>query len=168
MPFAILTEATCDLTYEQLKNCGVFCLPLGATLGSTTYKHYPDEREMSAQEFYRRLRAGESTSTSAVNVTDWCDAIEASLAESREILIIAFSSGLSSTYQNACLAAADMAERFDCRIEVVDSLAASAGEGLLVLEAARMRREGLTLEETAHRIRELVPHVGHWFTVDDL
>ena len=168
MPFSILTEATCDLTAQQLNDNDVFCLPLGATLGSTTYKHYPDEREMSAEEFYRRLRAGEQTSTSAVNVADWCDAIEANLTQSREVLIIAFSSGLSSTYHNACMAAEDMMERYDCRVEVVDSLAASAGEGLLVLEAARLRRNGCSLEETAEKIRALVPHTVHWFTVDDL
>ncbi|MGI6028468.1 MAG: DegV family protein [Candidatus Heteroscillospira sp.] len=168
MSFSILTESTCDLTAQQLSDNDVFCLPLGATLGSTTYMHYADGREMSYEEFYRRLRAGEMPSTSAVNVSDWIAAIEARLPESREILILAFSSGLSSTYQNACLAAQDMTEKHGCRIEVIDTLAASAGEGLLVLEAARLRREGKSLDETAAEIRELVPHTVHWFTVDDL
>ena len=79
MSFVILTEATCDLSHEQLATNNVYCLPLGATLGSLAYKHYPDEREMSSKEFYTRLRTGEMPSTSAVNVGDWQDAMEANL-----------------------------------------------------------------------------------------
>lgn len=168
MNFVILTQATCDLSADQINSNDIFCLPLAATLGDTTYMHYPDEREMSSKEFYRRLRKGEMTSTSAVNVSDWCDAIELNLEKSREMLIIAFSSGLSSTHQNACLAAADMMEKHDCDIRVIDSLAASAGEGLIVLESARLRREGKSLGETESAIRDLVLHTAHWFTVDDL
>lgn len=168
MSFAILTESTCDLSAEQLDSRGIYCLPMDATIGNTSYKHYPDGREMSFEEFYRRLRAGEMTNTSAVNVGDWCAAIEANLDKYTEMLILAFSSGLSSTYQNACLAAEDMMEKHDCRIVVIDTLAASAGEGLIAIEAARLRDEGKSLDETAEYIRGLVPRTAHWFTVDDL
>ena len=169
MSFVILTEATCDLSHEQLASANVYCLPLGATLGELSYKHYADEREMSSVDFYTRLRAGEMTSTSAVNVGEWTEAMEANLENGSEILVVAFSSGLSSTYQNACLAASEVMEKHPgCRIEVVDTLAASAGEGLLVLEAVRLRDEGKTLDEAAAELRALVPKTIQWFTVDDL
>jgi len=168
MSFIILTEATCDLSHEQLVENKVYCLPLGATLGESVYKHYPDEREMSSKEFYARLRAGEMPSTSAVNVAEWVSAMEENLENGNEMLVVAFSSGLSSTYQNACLAAEEMMEKHDVSIEVVDTLAASAGEGLLVLEAVRLRDEGKTLTEAAAELRALVPQTIQWFTVDDL
>ena len=168
MSFVILTEATCDLSHQQLTERDVYCLPLSATLGTQVYKHYSDEREMSSAEFYERVRAGETTTTSAVNVADWQEAMELSLQKSREILVVAFSSGLSCTYQNACLAAEDVMEKHDCRIVVLDTLAASAGEGLLVMEAARLRAEGKTMDETADELRRLIPDTIQWFTVDDL
>ncbi|MGE4352522.1 MAG: DegV family protein [Oscillospiraceae bacterium] len=168
MGFVLLTDSTCDLSMQQLEENDIGCLPMAATLGETSYTHYPDGREMSYEEFYRRLRAGEMPSTSAVNVSDWSNSIEANLEKSREILIIAFSSALSSTYANASLVAKEMMEKHDCKIVVIDSLAASAGEGLIVMEAARMRREGKSLDETAAAIDALLPHVAHWFTVDDL
>ncbi len=168
MSFAILTESTCDLSAEQLAERGIYCLPMDATIGDTAYRHYADGRELSFEDFYRRLRAGEMTSTSAVNVGDWQEAMEANLTD-EGMLVLAFSSGLSSTYQNARLAADELREKHPgCRIEVIDTLAASAGEGLIVVEAARRRAEGASLEETAEYIRWLVPHTGHWFTVDDL
>ena len=168
MSFVIITEATCDLSHEQLTENNVCCLPLGATLGELSYKHYPDEREMSSKEFYTRLRAGEMPSTSAVNVADWMEAMEKNLEQSREMLVVAFSSGLSSTYQNGCLAAEEVMDKHDCRIEVVDTLAASAGEGMLVLEAVRLRDEGKSLSEAAEELKKLVPQTIQWFTVDDL
>ena len=168
MSFELLTDATCDLSAQKLDENNVVCLPMAATLGDISYKHYPDGREMNYKEFYRRLRAGETPTTSAVNVADWSDAIEASLQKSREILVVAFSSALSSTYANACIVAEDMMEKHDCQIVVIDTLAASAGEGLIVMEAARMRHEGKSLNEVATAINNLLPHVAHWFTVDDL
>lgn len=168
MSFAIITDVTCDLTAEQLSKINVACLPMAATIGSLSYTHYPDGRELSSEQFYARVRAGEATSTSAINIGDWSAAIMDELEANDEVLVLAFSSGLSCTYSNAVLAAELVHETRDCKVIVIDTLAASGGEGLIVLEAARLRDEGKSFEETAAAIRELVPKTGHWFTVNDL
>ena len=85
------------------------------------------------------------------------------------MLYLAFSSGLSGTYQSARLAQEELRERFpDRTFTVVDSLCASMGEGLLAYYAATMRQQGCTLEETAAWLEENKLKLCHWFTVDDL
>jgi DegV family protein with EDD domain len=169
MSFGILTDVSCDLALDRLDQCGVKCLPQGAVLGSTTYKHYPDEREMPLTEFYRRLRAGEDPHTSGVAVGEWLDVMEDALRENSELLVLPLSSGLSMSCQNAVAAAAEaMKQHTGCRIEVVDTLAGSGGEGLAVLEAARLRDAGLGFDETVAAMQDLAMHIAIWFTVDDL
>ena len=91
------------------------------------------------------------------------------LKENKNLLYISFSSGLSGSCGNAVLAANElMEEDGECRIIVVDSKCASMGEGLFVHKALKMQAEGKSMEETAGYLNELVPHLTHVFTVDDL
>ena len=95
--------------------------------------------------------------------------MEPVLASGEDALILAFSSGLSTTYQSACIAADEMKERFpERKILVVDSLCASLGQGLLAYYAARKRDEGLGLEELKAWLEDNKLHLCHWFTVNDL
>ena len=92
-------------------------------------------------------------------------ALEAGL----DLLLIGFSSGLSTTYQSGCIAAAELREQYPTRkIVTVDSLCASLGQGLFVYLAAQKQRGGATLEETEAYLLELRAHLCHWFTVNDL
>ena len=118
---------------------------------------------------YAGLRAGEAASTAAANPQQWEEALEPVLASGEDALILAFSSGLSTTYQSACIAADEMKERFpERKILVVDSLCASLGQGLLAYYAARKRDEGLGLEELKAWLEDNKLHLCHWFTVNDL
>ncbi len=121
------------------------------------------------QEMYNALRAGEEAKTSAVNPETWAAAMEPTLAAGEDILVLAFSSGLSATCQSAVIAAEELMEKYPGRtIKVVDSLCASLGEGLFVYHVCKKRGEGLSLEELAAWAEENKLRLCHWFTVDDL
>ena len=129
----------------------------------------PDSVSGEIQEMYNALRAGEEAKTSAVNPETWAAAMEPTLAAGEDILVLAFSSGLSATCQSAVIAAEELMEKYPGRtIKVVDSLCASLGEGLFVYHVCKKRDEGLSLEELAAWAEENKLRLCHWFTVDDL
>ena len=95
--------------------------------------------------------------------------MRAVLAQGKDIVCVNFSSALSATYQNACIAAKTMADEFpESHVYVVDSLSASLGQGLLLYLAVQKKREGLSAEELVQWVEENKLHIDHWFTVDDL
>lgn len=107
--------------------------------------------------------------TSQVNPEEYMNYFEEYLKENRQLLYICFSSGMSGSYNNACLAAETVMEMYpDCRIRVVDSKCASMGEGLLVHKAIQLKKEGKTLEETARWVEDNLLRLVHIVTVDDL
>ena len=166
MSYQILTDSCCDFPAQRYQELGLIALPLSVTFRGRTY---PDRNDDSLKDMYAGLRAGEAASTAAVNPQQWEEALEPLLAAGEDVLILAFSSGLSTTYQSACIAAKEMRERFPERtILVVDSLCASLGQGLLAYYAAKKRDEGLTLEELKTWLESNRLHLCHWFTVDDL
>lgn len=168
-PYVILTESSCDLTPALLAQAGVEVLPLSFTMDGKNYPHYPDEREMSIAEFYDRMRAGSVAVTAAANVAELTDGMEVHLKEGRDVLFLCFSSGLSSTRDACAIAAGELGEKYpERKICTVDTLAASGGQGLLVLLAGRMQKAGASLEEVRDFVEETKLHMAHWFTVDDL
>ena len=167
--YVIITDSTGDLTPALIEQMQVQVLPMAFTLDGTTYRNYPDGREMSSKEFYDKLRAGSQCTTSQITLAEFMDAFTPVLEQGTDILYLAFSSGLSGTYQSSCLAAEELAEQFpDRRILCVDSLQASMGEGLFCYLVAQRRLQGGTLDEVAAYARDLAPKVCAWFTVDDL
>lgn len=167
--YVIFSDSCSDLTPEILKEIDVSIIPMKFTVKGASYENYPDERELSSREFYDMVRGGEMPTTSQVNSTEFIDIFEPLLREGKDILYIAFSSGLSGTYNNSCIAAEELHEKYPQRKMItVDSLAASMGEGLLVYLAAKKREEGLGIEELAKWVEENRNHLCHWFTVDDL
>lgn len=118
---------------------------------------------------YDGLRSGESAKTAAVNPEQWAALMEESLSQGQDVLVMAFSSGLSTTYQSAEIAAQELREKYPERsIYVCDTLAASMGQGLLVWYACKKRDEGASLEALRDWVEETKLHLCHWFTVDDL
>ena len=144
-------------------------LPLSLHMGSQTYKNYLDGRDIPFDKFYARVRAGEMPTTSAVSVGDFETEMRPILAAGQDILCLAFSSGLSTTCQSAVIAAGHLKEEYpERRVEVIDTLCASGGQGLLVYLCAKERDAGKSLDEVCAFARAHVPHICHWFTVDDL
>ena len=167
--YVLLTDSSADLTAGLVEELGVEVLPLSFHMVEKTYRNWPDDREIDPHDFYDRLRGGEMATTSAVNVGEYSETLKPILDSGRDVLVIAFSSGLSSTCQSAQLAAQELSEEYpDRKILVVDSLCASLGQGLLVWYAARMKAEGKGIEEVRDWLEENKLHLCHWFTVDDL
>ena len=164
--YQIITDSACDLPKAMLQQLSVEAAPLHVLFRGENLADSVDE---GLQEIYAGLRAGEKTTTSAVNPEGWAAAMEPVLAAGEDVLVIAFSSGLSTTYQSAVIAAEELAEKYPQRqIRVVDSLCAALGQGLFVWYACKKRDEGLSLEELTAWCEENKLHVCHWFTVNDL
>lgn len=167
--YVLITDSSADLSQEMVQELGVTVLPLSFTIQGKTYRNYPDNREMDLPLFYDMLRAGELATTSAVNVAEYTQAVEPILQEGKDVLILAFSSGLSSTCQASVLAAGELREKYpDRKIYTVDTLCASLGQGLLVYLAAQEQRKGKSIEEVRDWAEETKLHLCHQFTVDDL
>ncbi len=166
MSYQIITDNCCDLSQAMYDQLGVSVHNLSVLYKGETYRDFD---EAFLQELYESMRTGESVSTSALNPADWAAAIEPTLQEGKDALVLAFSSGLSTTYQSAVIAAEDLAEKYpQQKIRVVDTLCASMGQGLLLWYACQKRDAGMELDELARWCEENRLHLCHWFTVDDL
>ena len=165
--YKIITDSACDLPQAMLRKLDVIVTPLYVLYKGQTM---PDTVEDGAiKEFYAGMRAGEVPTTSAVNPEGWAAVMEPVLAAGKDVLVLGFSAGLSTTYQSAVIAADELREKYPQRkICVVDTASAALGQGLLVYYACKKRDEGLSLEELAAWVEENKPYLAHWFTVDDL
>ena len=164
--YQIITDSACDLPQHLLKQLDVVTAKLHILYKGDNLADSVDE---GLAEIYAGLRAGEKTATTAVNPEGWKMAIEPVLQSGRDALVIAFSSGLSTTYQSAVIAAEELRESYpQQQIRVVDSLSAALGQGLLVWYACQQRDKGLDLDALAAWLEENKLHLCHWFTVNDL
>jgi len=166
MDFQIITDSCCDFPTPMYGQLGLTFVPLTVAFRGNTFD---DKNDGSLKDMYAGLRAGEAAKTSAVNPSRWSQVMEESLAAGKDVLVLAFSSGLSTTYQSAVIAAGELKEKYpERKIQVIDTLCASMGQGLLVWYACRKRDAGLSLEEVAQWVLDNRLHLCHWFTVDDL
>ena len=167
--FVLMTDSCCDLPAQLADELGIVVLPLTVLIEESSYKNYLDGRDIGFHEFYDKVRGGAMPTTSAVSVGDFEDAMRAVLSSGKDILCLNFSAVLSTTYQSACIAAEELRGEFpEADIRVVDSLAASLGQGMLVYLCAQQKAAGKSLAEATAYAEETRLHVAHWFTVDDL
>ena len=166
MPYKIITDTCCDFPADMYTSLALTVVPLSVQFKGECYSQYT---EQWLKDLFAGLRAGEATSTSAVNPEGWANVIEPVLAQGHDALVLVFSSGLSATYQSAVIAADELREKYpDRKINVVDTLCASLGQGLLVYYACQKRDAGFSLEELTAWCEEYKFKLCHWFTVDDL
>ena len=167
--YIIMTDSCCDLNAHMAQELELNVVPLTVHMNGKDYANMLDGSEISFEEFYKNIRSGVLGTTSAANVGQFEDAMRAVLAQGKDIVCINFSSALSATYQNACIAAKTMADEFpESHVYVVDSLSASLGQGLLLYLAVQKKREGLSAPELVQWVEDNKLHIDHWFTVDDL
>lgn len=165
--FVICTDSACDLGASTLEELGVPSIDL-------TFRFDGEEREYANSEmqigaFYERMRKGGAAKTAAVNSESFIEKFSEILDTGADILYLGFSSGLSTTFNSSRIAAGILKDKYpERKIEIVDTLCASAGEGLMVYLAVEKKREGASLEEVKDYVTELIPKLCHWFTVDDL
>lgn len=166
MPYQIITDTSCDFPQEMYARLGLTIVPLTVNFREEIHDAFTEEW---LKEMYNGLRAGEAATTSAINPMAWGQAMDRVLSAGDDALVLVFSSGLSNTYQNARIAAEELQEKYpERRIRVVDTLCASMGQGLLVWYACQKRDAGFSLDQLADWCQDTIPHLCHWFTVDDL
>lgn len=169
MSYKIITDSCANLTDSQIKEYGVEILSLKYYIGDTAYESYIKGEKIDYSNVYRILREKGKITTSLANRDDCDKAILPVLEAGEDALILAFSSGLSGTCQNIINSAEDYREMFpDRKIIVVDTLAASMGEGLLVHYAVELQKRGKTMEEVAQWVEDNKLKLCHTFTLDDL
>ena len=164
--YVITTDNNSDLPEKYLKDHGVGCMYLSYSMDGKNYTH---ENFLPEHEFYEAMRNGSMPTTAQVNPENAKALLEPYLKEGKDILHIAFSSGLSGTYNSSRIAAEELMEEYtDRRIIVVDSLSASLGQGLLVWLAQQKKELGQTLEDVAVWVEKIKLKMVHLFSVDDL
>ena len=167
--YAVITDSTADLSPELVRELDVEIIPLQFVIDDHTYLNYPDGRELSEKACYQMLRQQKTATTVQVNASRFVEFFEPILQQGRDILYIAFSSGLSGTYHSSLMAREELQEKYpERRIYICDSLAASMGEGLLVYHAVMEKRKGKDISEVYQWVEDHKKNLCHWFTVDDL
>ena len=164
--YVILTDSSCDLPDDIVKKYQLEILQLDFIVEGEGSFH---NDQADIEKVYSKLRNGANIKTSAANISQASEAIEALFNQKKDILYLGFSSGLSSTYQTVYMAGQELMEEYPERKMIsVDTLAASMGQGLLVYKACQAKDAGKSLEENAQYIEDIKLKLCHWFTVDDL
>ena len=167
MSYQIITDSCCDFTEEQFRRLDVTCANLSVVYNGENHDNFSDP--VAVKAFYDELRAGVMATTSAVNPDGWAVLMEDALKNGKDVLVLAFSSGLSTTYQSAVIAAKELRETYPQRkIHVVDTLCAALGQGLLVWHACKRRDQGMDIDALYAWVEEHKLNICHWVTVDDL
>ncbi len=163
--FVIGACSTSDLPESYTKEHDIVILKYTYTLDHKEYK----DGDMDTKTFFDLERDGHLPTTSQLTPEDIIHVFDDVLSAGQDLLYIAFSSGLSGSYNNVNLVAQEMRSKYpDRKLYVVDSLCASLGHGLLVDYAVKMRDAGKTIEETAKWVEANKLGLNHWFTVDSL
>ena len=166
MAYRIVTDTCCDFPEQMYEELNLSVVRLSVNYKGQTTDTYTEDW---LKELFDGLRAGEVATTAAVNPTGWQEVIEPILQAGDDVLVLAFSSGLSATYQSAVIAAEELREKYpDRTVNVVDTLCASRGQGLLVYYACQKRDAGFSLNDLTAWCEENKYRLCHWFTVDDL
>ncbi|MCI6535527.1 DegV family protein [Blautia obeum] len=164
--YVITVNSTVDLPKEWLEERHIPVIPLKYTIDGETYKGMEG---LSSKEFFQKLREGKMAVTSQVNPEEAKEALKAFLKEGKDILHLAFSSGLSGTYNSMRIAAEELEEEYpERKVIVIDTLCACLGEGLLLYYALKRKGEGKSIEEVAQWAEENKLHVCHNVAIDDL
>ncbi|MBE6533338.1 MAG: DegV family protein [Ruminococcaceae bacterium] len=165
--YVIFADSSCDFSNEMIAERGIYCASLSFRFDDSSLEY--DNNGMDIKSFYDKMREGGVAKTSAVNSETFAIEFEKILKEGKDILYLGFSSGLSTTYNSARIAAKQLEEAYpDRNIIVVDTLAASAGIALLIDMVIEKKNSGATIEEAAKFAEDNKMRICHWFTVDDL
>ena len=164
--YVITTDNNSDLPESYFKEHNIGCVYLSYSMDDQNYTH---DRFLEPHEFYERMRKGAMPVTAQANPSDVREMMEPYLKEGKDILHISFSSALSGIYNSAKIAADELAEDYPQRtVIVIDSCAASLGQGLLIHLALQKKEAGEDLDAVAKWVEENKNHIAHLFTVEDL
>lgn len=169
--YVIFVDGGADIPSDLCSKYEIHGVPMEYMLGDQSGVFRPEdpERDTHCSAFYDALRRGVSISTSQITPFTFESCFEPELKAGRDVLYCCFSSGMSATWQNVQATVADLSDRYpDRKLRCVDTLSASGGEGMTVLQAALNREAGMTVEENAQWLEAHAKHMCTWFTVGDL
>ncbi len=167
--YIIVTDSCVDIPDSLAKELELVILPLKVSAEGKEYQNYLDEREIKSKEFYQLLRSHIKTTTAQATPQEFLDVFTPILKSGKDILSISFSSALSGTYNSSLIAQKELLDTYpEAKIECIDSLCASMGQGLLLTMAGRNRLAGASLQENKEFVESNKMKVSHLFTVDDL
>ncbi len=165
--YVIFTDSACDLSSKILKQWEVKYIDLNFNFEGEN--KILTRKDIEISDFYEQMRNGAIAKTSAINPDGFISAFENTLKEGLDIFYLAFSSGLSTTFNSARIAGEELKEKYpDRKIICADSLCASAGQGLLLHYVCEKKQQGASIEELAEYTDSIKLSLCHWFTVDDL
>ena len=164
--YVIITDSTCDLPQKFVDENNIVVIPLQFNIDGKDYRNYLDGREMTNEEFYNLERQGKIGKTAQLTMFDITEVYRSYLEKGYDILGLGFSSGLSGTFNSMRLAVEELKEEFsDAKINIIDTLCASTGEGLFVYYANLYKKQGMSIDDNTEALLKLRPHLCHWFTV---
>lgn len=168
MDFIIMTDSSANLPGEYVTQHNIPVVPFSYFIDGQEVP-CPTPDQFDGKTFYDRLRRRDPVTTSQINVARYTNAMEPLLKDGKDILFVGMSSGISGAFHSAELAAEDLRAAYPHRrIRLVDTLAASMGEGLIVMKAVDMRAAGLSVDAAAAQLNALRMRLCQVFTVDDL
>ena len=168
--YLVITDATSDIIPYYADQEGIRVIPMEVTMtdGYVFDATYNSEH-VSLADFYEKIRSGLFAQTSAITPERYRAYLTPLLEEGHDILYNCFTSGMSSTYNNACMVAAELREQFpERKLFVVDSIGATGGQGYHTYFAARNRDRGMSIEDNAKWLEDTKHHVQYTWTVSDL
>ncbi len=168
MAFRIISDTGANITDKVRDHYGITIVPL-TLISDGEELQFKSTEGFDYDGYYQNLKEGKKVTTSQINPAQFNEVFEPILEAGDDILYIGLSGGVTGSVNSAKIAAADLLEEFpDRQIRIVDSLGASLGEGILVVEAAQCRKDGMSLDETADQIEFQKYRMYQIFVVDDL
>ena len=168
MSFAIFTDTSANLPLALAQEHDLNVIPFSYINEGGQHKCL-DPEDFDGDAFYERIRQGEAVTTSQVTPYQYDEAFRPVLDAGKDVLFVSMSSGISGSYGSACAAASMLREEYpERKIELVDTLAASLGEGIVALKAASYRDSDMEISVAAELLRHMSQRVCQVFTVDDL
>lgn len=166
MAVKILSDSACDLPESLIKEYNIEILPIVVIKDD---KEYLDNITIKPEEVYEGMRNGDIYKTAQIPPHLFNEKFLEYANNGDNVIYIAFSSGLSGTYQTSLFVKESILEQYpEFDLDIIDSKAATSGFGLMVLKAAQMAKEGKTKEDIIHMLEFYTAHMEHIFTVDDI
>jgi DegV family protein with EDD domain len=167
--YVIFTDSCSDIPADLVQEFGVTVIPLQFTIAGQEYFDDPLNRDLPLEDYYALMRQGHQALTAQITMPRFIETFEPVLQRGQDLIYLGFSSKISGTYGSSYVAAQELASKYpDRTILTIDTKTASTGLTLLLDLAVRQKKQGKTIKELYDWVLAQLPHISHWFTVDDL